>query len=592
MCYSCGCNCGCNYDCGCSDNPCTNCATTTTTTFHCDDPSSDVVVNSDCVIYTGPSNPCYGILSGYTGTDIIAQLLLQSANCTPPVPTTTTSTTTTSTTSTSTTSTSTTSTTTTAAPINCYKLINTFPNTSVSVSYITEAGGSGTIPISGGGTAYKCGISVTPTLGVIISNLGLCSDDCVAPTTTTTTSTTTSTTSTTTTSTTSTTSTSTTTTSCSDPQCSQVVLSGLNKVYSYNFCKNELIETTVPGFTSAVNHGVAVNTQFMWSSRTPKFTEWIITYSPFVAVSSRDILFPTGFNQTGTLPFGIVAKNNTGYKVIGWNSKTSYFSELDLSGSTATFIDMFDFGTLSDRSAVGNPLYTTSDKLITINNYKDFSSYYLTQFNYSTGAVEIDINITDSLYNPVGLMMPTCNCACSLYVIYLKKDGSGSRLIKKINLSTGAITLITQSIGSSVDVSCGAAQLPSCSNCDMGLIPTTTTSTTSTSTTTTSTTSTSTTTTSTTASPIYIYYANVYDCTLPAPLNCISTNVTKVTAETPGNTLTTGAFYTEGTAGPALGLIYEIQGLTSGPANTSVSDLTSYLSCEDACGASEGPPPA
>ena len=305
MCYSCGCDCGCNYDCGCTDNPCTNCATTTTTTFHCDDPSSDVVVSSDCVVYTGPTNQCYGIISGSTATNIISQLLLQAANCTPPPTTTTTSTTSTTTTSTSTTSTSTTSTTTTAAIIKCFKLTNTFPSTSVTVNFINPSGFNDSVSISGGNVAYQCGILIYPTLGVTIQNIGLCSAGCAAPTTSTTT--TTSTTSTTSTSTTSTSSTTTTTTACSDPLCSQVVLAGLNKVYAYSFCDNELVETTVPGYTSSVNNGVAVNTQFMWASRNTKFTEWIITYSPFVAVSSRDILFPAGFNQSGSLPRGIVA---------------------------------------------------------------------------------------------------------------------------------------------------------------------------------------------------------------------------------------------------------------------------------------------
>ena len=110
-------------------------------------------------------------------------------------------------------------------------------------------------------------------------------------------------------------------------------------------------------------------------------------------------------------------------------------------------------------------------------------------------------------------------------------------------------------------------------------------------TTTTSTTSTSTsTTTTTTSAPIYVYFAEVYDCSLPAPQNCISGNVTKVTADTPGNTLMTGGFYIESVSGPGLGLIYEIKGLTTGPANISVSDFSSYFSCEDACGGYEEPP--
>ena len=582
MCYSCGCNCGCNYDCGCSDNPCTNCATTTTTTFHCDNPSPDVVINSNCVVYTGSTNPCYGILSGSTLTNIISELLLQAANCTPPTTTTTSTTSTTTTTSTSTTSTSTTSTTTTAAIIKCFKLTNTFSSTAVTVNYINESNNNDSLTIQGGEIIYKCGVLIYPTLGVSIATIGLCSAGCAAPTTSTTS--TTSTTTSTSTSTTSTTSTSTTTTVCSDPQCAQVLLAGANKLYTYNYCENELAVLSVPGLTSSVNYGVAVNTQFMWASRTPKFTEWMITYSPFVAVSSRDILFPAGFNQAGLFPAGIVAKDSTGYKVVGWNSYIEYFAELDLSGSTATFTNVFDFSPFINRSAVGNPLYTTTDKLISISYDKSTSFYHLTQFNYPTGTIENDINISDSTYNPVGLIMPTCNCTCSLYVIYLKNDGSGSRLIKKVNLTTGAITLMTQSIGSSIDVSCGAAQLPSCTTCPMEIIPTTTTtsSTTTTSTTTTSTTHTTSTTTTTTASPELVYLADVYDCSLPNGCN-FKVGQTKVIGENfPTSSLIVGNYYLSNTS--LTTLTYKILSLTTGPASVTVDDSTiGFATCTLAC---------
>ena len=287
---------------------------------------------------------------------------------------------------------------------------------------------------------------------------------------------------------------------------------------------------------------------------------------------------------------GQVDLNAEGYKVIGWNFISQHFSELDLSGSTATFTDVFDFGSLADRSPVGNPLYTTNSKFITISINKSTGLYYLTQFTYPSGTIENDININDSAYNPVGLIMPTCNCTCSLYVLYVSKLGSGARLIKKVNLTTGVLTLISQTIGSAIDISRGAAQLPSCTSCPMGIIPTTTTTSTTTTSTTTSTTSTSTTTTSTTVAPELVYFAEVYDCSLPAPQNCISTGVTKVASDTPGNPLTLGAFYAESVLGPSLGLIYEIKGLTSGPANVNVSDLTSYPSCGDACGGYEEPP--
>ena len=70
------CNCGCNYGCSCSQDfftsPCgcgyccniTTTSTTTTTTTICVGEPCEEVNNAQCVIYTGPDLPCYGIQTG------------------------------------------------------------------------------------------------------------------------------------------------------------------------------------------------------------------------------------------------------------------------------------------------------------------------------------------------------------------------------------------------------------------------------------------------------------------------------------------------------------------------------------------------
>lgn len=68
------------------------------------------------------------------------------------------------------------------------------------------------------------------------------------------------------------------------------------------------------------------------------------------------------------------------------------------------------FNLQANRTSTGNMLYTTDGKLIVINQNGITSDYYITQYNYTTGTVEIDLNI--------GSVAPTSlfECNCDIYV--------------------------------------------------------------------------------------------------------------------------------------------------------------------------------
>lgn len=194
---------------------CTPPGVTGLTTCQPIDPCEGETTDITCVTYSGQDFSCIDVSNGddlisvllnilatYFPPEICCQLEGTLTSYTTTTSTTTTSTTTTSTTSTTTTTTSTTTTTTTVAPATCDCFIilnNTFKT--LSYSYVdcqTKFLEPGRVPGKSSETdppvaVYQCAMSgsVYVETGLTYTNLGLCTSECVAPTTTTTTTSTT-----------------------------------------------------------------------------------------------------------------------------------------------------------------------------------------------------------------------------------------------------------------------------------------------------------------------------------------------------------------------------------------------------------------
>jgi len=82
--------------------------------------------------------------------------------------------------------------------------------------------------------------------------------------------------------------------------------------------------------------------------------------------------------------------------------------ELDITTLTASLTNKFDLQ--ADRVAIGNPLYTIDGKFIIINQDSISSDYYISQYDYSTGSIEVDFNIES--FAPVGIYY--CDCVIQL----------------------------------------------------------------------------------------------------------------------------------------------------------------------------------
>ena len=187
------------------------------------------------------------------------------------------------------------------------------------------------------------------------------------------------------------------------PECCGILVSSNDTISYLDQLASATLSLDVPGYTSSL--GIAMTANYLWSYDTLIINRWDITLSPFSATSSGTINFPMGY----TPGYGMVAKNDAILISTDTSVSPNTVNELDVTGGTAVATTIFSLQ--ANRTSVGNMLYTTDGKLITLNQDGITSDYYITQYEYSTGLVEIDLNIgsveATSIYE----------CNCDIYVV-------------------------------------------------------------------------------------------------------------------------------------------------------------------------------
>lgn len=197
------------------------------------------------------------------------------------------------------------------------------------------------------------------------------------------------------------TTTSTTTLVPSVPECCGIVFSEGNNISLLNN-DGSFNPLSVPGYVSS--YGIELSVDKFWSIDT-QIVEWDITLSPFTAVFNRNITLPGGFT-TGS---GISAITDTLLIAVDSSVSPQEVVELDITTTTATMSTVFTLQ--ADRVAIGNFLYTTSNKLLILNQDTITSAYYVTQYDYATTAIDLDIDLGAII--PVSIF----SCSCVTYVI-------------------------------------------------------------------------------------------------------------------------------------------------------------------------------
>jgi len=177
-------------------------------------------------------------------------------------------------------------------------------------------------------------------------------------------------------------------------------------VISYFNLSGSLNTLSVPGYTSS--YGIQLSTNKLWSIDAD-IVEWDVITSPFSAVFNRNITLPGGF----TTASGISSLSNTLLIAVDSSVSPQEVVELDITTTIASSTTVFTLQT--DRVALGNFLYTSSGKLLILNQDSITSAYYLTQYDYATNAIDLDIDL--------GSVVPTSifECNCSIYIV----DNSG-----------------------------------------------------------------------------------------------------------------------------------------------------------------------
>jgi hypothetical protein len=196
----------------------------------------------------------------------------------------------------------------------------------------------------------------------------------------------------------------TTTTTTSIPnitECCGILLSSTDAISYLNKTTDVVSPLNVPGYVTSL--GIAMTVDKLWSIDTD-IKEWDIILAPFSATFNRTISFPGGFTTSS----GIVALNNT--TLIGINDTPSQQEVTELDITTLSASATIKFTLQTDRVAYGNPLYIQTGQILIINKDTVSSDYYISQYNYSTGALELEINIGS--VQAISIF----ECNCDIYV--------------------------------------------------------------------------------------------------------------------------------------------------------------------------------
>lgn len=162
-----------------------------------------------------------------------------------------------------------------------------------------------------------------------------------------------------------------------------------SKVYAYypDTTDSVLLDVPlVPDFEVDIAH--TANKLWLLGSGVP--VEWDITLSPFSASYNR-VISGGLFNSPG-----LGAIDDT--TLIGISGDKVY--EVNITVNPATNTEKFSM--IPGRSISGDYLLTTTGKFI-VTNYVSPYEVYITQYDYSTGDVEVDIEITPTISSPYGI---------------------------------------------------------------------------------------------------------------------------------------------------------------------------------------------
>jgi len=206
-----------------------------------------------------------------------------------------------------------------------------------------------------------------------------------------------------------------------------------SSVYFYNTTANTLTNIST-SFSPQINFGlfdIASTSNKIWAYNNlgKKIIEYDYTPCPFSGTAVRTITTPT------YLGAGLTAKDNT--TLISSSGNT--LITIDISTTAATYTTITSI--LPNRFVSGDMIYTTNNKLIVTYNDNSMDAW-ITQYDYTTGALEFDINVYSATSEPYGIFTQNN----TLYIV----DGSSSGNLFSISTTPPYNTTLVQSIGTAI----------------------------------------------------------------------------------------------------------------------------------------------
>ncbi len=174
-----------------------------------------------------------------------------------------------------------------------------------------------------------------------------------------------------------------------------------SKIYAYNPPTKTLTLLDVPGIVDR-SDDIAHTVDKMWiyqllwlneSDYVLSYAEYDISLNPFSATFNRNIINYLGNPGLSAIDNNVLVEIHT----FGDNSCQCY--EIDISVDPA--VPSYKFHLLPNRFVTGDYMITTTGKLIVTTNW--IEDMWITQYDYTTGVMEVDIVLTGLVEGAYGL---------------------------------------------------------------------------------------------------------------------------------------------------------------------------------------------
>jgi len=234
------------------------------------------------------------------------------------------------------------------------------------------------------------------------------------------------------------------------PECAVIFNSGQN-VFFYNVTANTTTQLIVPDTVSSATNDIAHTSTKLWMASASEIYEWDITLSPFTAVFNRVITLPSGIGP------GLGAIDNTTLIAVQSGGNPKQVVSVNITTNTAVFTTLFPM--LINRGVAGDIILTTTNKvIITTNATTAPFGQFITQYDFTTGDPEVDIQLNPTITQPWGIFEDNGE----IYIM----NGSENNNVFHINKNYPYTITLTGDTGYPVY---GASQLPNC--LDVNFIP-------------------------------------------------------------------------------------------------------------------------